>query len=147
MAIHSNILAWEMPWRKEPGGLQSMGSQRVGHDLATEHEHSKLRSNISSVKLLCLPQGKIFCPSFLLGKYFNTYQAPLHYHPPTPSFVPVNNMGCSLQMFVESNRIHLHVRQIFEDYFNFPNTRQMALIIADRCLLPFLLAVHNGTQE
>ena len=31
MAIHSSILAWRIPW-KEPGGLQSMGSQRVGHN-------------------------------------------------------------------------------------------------------------------
>ena len=37
MATHSSVLAWEIPWTKEPGGLQSMGSQRVGHDLATEH--------------------------------------------------------------------------------------------------------------
>ena len=39
MAIHSSILAWEIPWTEEPGGLQSMGSQRVGHDLATKHHH------------------------------------------------------------------------------------------------------------
>ena len=32
MATHSSILAWRMPWREEPGGLQSIGSQRVGHD-------------------------------------------------------------------------------------------------------------------
>ena len=32
MAAHSRILAWEIPWTEEPGGLQSMGSQRVGHD-------------------------------------------------------------------------------------------------------------------
>jgi len=32
MATHSRILAWRIPWREEPGGLQSMGSQRVGHD-------------------------------------------------------------------------------------------------------------------
>ena len=31
MAIHSSILAWESPWTEEPGGLQSMGSQSVGH--------------------------------------------------------------------------------------------------------------------
>ena len=30
-AIHSSILAWETPWTEEPGGLKSMGSQRVGH--------------------------------------------------------------------------------------------------------------------
>ena len=32
MAIHSSIPAWRIPWTEEPGGLQSMGSQRVGHD-------------------------------------------------------------------------------------------------------------------
>ena len=32
MATHSSILAWRIPWMEEPGGLQSMGSQRVGHD-------------------------------------------------------------------------------------------------------------------
>ena len=32
MATHSNILAWRIPWTEEPGGLQSMGSQNVGHD-------------------------------------------------------------------------------------------------------------------
>ena len=31
-AIHSSTLAWKIPWMEEPGGLQSMGSQRVGHD-------------------------------------------------------------------------------------------------------------------
>ena len=32
MAVHSSILAWEIPWMEEPGGLQSIGLQRVGHD-------------------------------------------------------------------------------------------------------------------
>ena len=32
MATHSGILAWKIPWTEEPGRLQSMGSQRVGHD-------------------------------------------------------------------------------------------------------------------
>ena len=32
MATHSSILAWRIPWTEELGGLQSMGSQRVGHD-------------------------------------------------------------------------------------------------------------------
>ena len=34
-AIHFNTLAWQIPWMEEPGGLQSMGSLRVGHDWAT----------------------------------------------------------------------------------------------------------------
>ena len=37
MATHSSILAWRIPWTEEPGELQSMGSQRVGHYWATEH--------------------------------------------------------------------------------------------------------------
>ena len=32
MAIHSSVLAWKIPWTEETSGLQSMGSQRVGHD-------------------------------------------------------------------------------------------------------------------
>ena len=32
MATHSSLLVWRIPWSEEPGGLQSMGSQRVGHD-------------------------------------------------------------------------------------------------------------------
>ena len=32
MATHSSVLAWRLPWTEEPGGLQSMGSQRAGHD-------------------------------------------------------------------------------------------------------------------
>ena len=38
MATHSSNLAWRIPWMEEPGGLQSRGSQRVGHDLATEKQ-------------------------------------------------------------------------------------------------------------
>ena len=42
MATHSSILAWEIPQTEEPGGLQSMRSQRVGHDLATkQQQHSE----------------------------------------------------------------------------------------------------------
>ena len=40
MATHSNILAWKIPWMKEPGRLQSMRSQRVRDDWATSLEHS-----------------------------------------------------------------------------------------------------------
>ena len=40
MATHSNTLAWRIQWTEEPGGLHSMGSQRVRHDWATEHTHT-----------------------------------------------------------------------------------------------------------
>ena len=45
MAPHSSTLAWKIPWAEEPGGLQPMGSQRVGHDWAT------------SLSLLCIGEG------------------------------------------------------------------------------------------
>ena len=32
VATHSSVLAWEIPWTEEPGGLESIGSHRVGHD-------------------------------------------------------------------------------------------------------------------
>ena len=37
MVAHSSMLGWRIPWTEEPGGLQSMGSQRVGHDRMAEH--------------------------------------------------------------------------------------------------------------
>ena len=37
MATHFSILAWRNPWTEEPGGLQSMGSQRVGQNSSNEH--------------------------------------------------------------------------------------------------------------
>ena len=42
MATHSNILAWEIPWTEEPGGLQPMGSERVGQDWA-QHGYSYIK--------------------------------------------------------------------------------------------------------
>ena len=38
MATHSSVLAWEIPWTQEPGSLQSMGSQRIGHNFATKQQ-------------------------------------------------------------------------------------------------------------
>ena len=40
MATHSTVLAWRIPWTEEPGGLQPMDSQGVGHDYAT-HTHTR----------------------------------------------------------------------------------------------------------
>ena len=45
MATHSSILAWEVPWTKEPGGLQSMGLQRVGQSLATKQQRLSLETS------------------------------------------------------------------------------------------------------
>ena len=42
MATHSSILAWEIPWTVETGGLQSMGSQRIGHNWTIEYAHTHI---------------------------------------------------------------------------------------------------------
>ena len=44
MATCSSMLAWEIPWTEESGGLQSMGSQRVRQDLATKQQQTRLSS-------------------------------------------------------------------------------------------------------
>ena len=49
MAIYSTILAWRIPWTGEPGGLQSMESQRVRHDCVTDIVSSSL-SNATQMK-------------------------------------------------------------------------------------------------
>ena len=57
MATHSSILAWRIPWTEEPGGLQSMGSQRIGHDWVTNtHTHTH-----------CEPSHSIECHLLLQG--------------------------------------------------------------------------------
>ena len=48
MASHSSIFAWEMPWTEEPGGLQSMGSQRVENNLATKPPPPILRKPLKN---------------------------------------------------------------------------------------------------
>ena len=52
MATHSSILAWRIPWTEEPGGLQSTGLQRVGHDWATSLSFPFLSQWFSS----CIPR-------------------------------------------------------------------------------------------
>ena len=42
MVTHSSILTWKIQWTKEPGGLQSMGSQRVRHDSVTEQHATQI---------------------------------------------------------------------------------------------------------
>ena len=57
MATHSSILAWGIPWMEEPGGLPSIGSQRVGHDWATKHSKHLCQSVqwLSHVWLVAIP--------------------------------------------------------------------------------------------
>ena len=49
MATHSSVLAWRIPWTEEPGGLQSMGSQRIRHNPARMHTLRALTSFYTEV--------------------------------------------------------------------------------------------------
>ena len=46
MTTHFSVLAWKIPWTEEPGRLQSMGLQRVRHDLATKQQHPCVHANM-----------------------------------------------------------------------------------------------------
>ena len=63
MANHSSILAWEISLTEEPGGLQSMGSQRVKHDLAIKHTQSVKEAGLGRWKrgtvMQCTPLGAL----------------------------------------------------------------------------------------
>ena len=68
MATHSSILAWRIPWMEEPGRLQSMGSQRVGHDWTTS-------LSLFFLLLLLCPQVCSVCLhlySFPAGPFIST---------------------------------------------------------------------------
>ena len=49
MATYSSILAWEIPWTKELGGLQSMGSKRLERDLVTKTTNKQLQGSLVTV--------------------------------------------------------------------------------------------------
>ena len=59
MATHSSILAWRIPWMEEPGGLQSMGSQRVGHDLATQPPPPPIVKGLFPLKFILTKDSSI----------------------------------------------------------------------------------------
>ena len=51
MATNSSILAWEIPWTEEPGGLQFVGSRRVRHDLVTAPTHMHTTTGRGEMKM------------------------------------------------------------------------------------------------
>ena len=78
MAVHSSILAWKIPWTEEPGGLQSIGSQRVGHNwsnLACTHRCSFHSQN--QLQLLRLRSLGHYHSS-LRGTSKNRFKTPHH---------------------------------------------------------------------
>ena len=71
MATHSSTLVWRIPWREEPGRLQSMGSQRVGHDWATSLTHSIC--HIIEIKRILLNER---FPKEMVPRFLRTWLTP-----------------------------------------------------------------------
>ena len=83
MATHSSILVWEIPWTEEPGGLQCMGSRRIGHDWAHTHafysgatqEPGNMNSESELIKWMVLGdsmiRGLLFAPQLKIGVLLN----------------------------------------------------------------------------
>ena len=90
MTTHSSILAWKIPRTEEPGGLQSMGSQRIGHDLWTQQYSALFKSTVSfrissqtrqlSTATCQLPSLGLFCLVLLRDSYSLLFK-PFHPHP------------------------------------------------------------------
>ena len=81
-ATHSSIHAWKTPWTEEPGGLQSMGSQRVRHDWATSlhftlflnmHRIYTLHTNIQQSVKIVISRGEKYIQSQSLENLRNKY--------------------------------------------------------------------------
>ena len=58
MASHAGVLAWRIPWTEEPGGLQSRGSQRVGHNLGSKQQHQAFQKEEKTWPVLFLQVSK-----------------------------------------------------------------------------------------
>ena len=64
MVTHSSILAWRIPWTEEPGGVQSMGLQRVGHNWAT-NTHTQTNEFQISGHLICFLSSQFWVCDFV----------------------------------------------------------------------------------
>ena len=98
MATHSSILAWRIPWTEEPGGLQRMRSQRVGHDWATSHIHT-LRLIESNLFQWDFPGGSVVeNPPSVQGTWVGELRSHMSWatkpHAHTATTKPVQYLWC-----------------------------------------------------
>ena len=68
MATHSRILAGRIPWTEEPGGPQSMGLQRVGHDFVTKQQNYNI-SNSEEMQMLLISNFFFKLPTWIKGEF------------------------------------------------------------------------------
>ena len=111
MATRSSILAWRMPWTEEPGGPQSMGSQRVRHDWVTEHTQ---RGWSDSLKLRTVVLSCLCCPLPTAHPLFtplNKSAAPrVPWHPPflAPKFLSILHHPLLISVAVSRGDVRRH---------------------------------------
>ena len=80
MATHSSILAWRIPRTEEPGGLQSMGSQRVGYHLATERVTGRKARGLQTEEIGCK------CQTFFLNLSLKQQEIMIYFFPSLHKF-------------------------------------------------------------
>ena len=161
MTTHSGILAWETPWTEEPGGLWSVGSQRVRYDWATEHADNEALSpqwahlSESRVVLEVYPQSDFFIGVFILLK---SPEAPTGIAPcnpslrdwawltwhllrPPPHFLPPSPPNLHESNYVECKRTvwALNDNTVFGFSSKSPFTRMKRdFILQDPCCITYL---------
>ena len=74
MATHSSFLAWRIPWTEEPGGLRSIGLQRVGHD-CSDLAHTRAEALAQSNLMGHLPASGVRCFPLVLSVATSTKTA------------------------------------------------------------------------
>ena len=101
MATHSSILAWRIPWVEEPGGLQSTGQQRVGHDFTFTFTFNVV-TNLQLLEVLFLVVV-VFNLEHWLGEYFTSCSDLLIFL----SFLPIFPLFSSFFFSLSPNFIYL----------------------------------------
>ena len=124
MAIHDGILVWEIPWTGEPGGLQSTGSQRVRHDLATKPAQLK-----TSLRHVDIRLGRLFSRLF----FFFPWSCPL-------TFLVVSG-GLSKACYVVLCFFHLIISQRC-----FPLCQIVSPVIVLSCYVTSLWFPRSGLK-
>ena len=88
MATRSSILAWRIPWTKEPGGLQFMGSQRIGHNRSYLAHTQTVGKGLGQTPLRWGIVGRI--RSLLLQRYLGFAKSAESWAPSQPSTVRIH---------------------------------------------------------
>ena len=121
MATCSSILAWKIPWKEEPGGLQCMGLQRVGHDRAYTHTCRK-RITSTGCQFFILPDiAKLPCNMVI----------PVYPSPNSKSF----QLSTNFPMFI--------ITGIFQNYFSYLMTIKLYILNFLQFVLYWLLVSLN----